>query len=106
MLDRLPLELVRYIYEFDPTYHDQYNKVIQQIRRYTSLSLYIQLMHNVPMQRWNRQVKAFLRHTNKKELRQFSRFYHIIVPRHTTKHKLFMRIYKQYDNRFCYDTWS
>ena len=102
MLDRLPLELVRYIYEFDPTYHDQYNKVIQQIRRYTSLSLYIQLMHNVPMQRWSLSVRTFLMHTNKTELKEFSKFYFIVVPRHITKQKMFMRIYKQYDNRFCF----
>jgi hypothetical protein len=89
----LPPELWLYIYSFDPTYHDEYNKVMEQLRRYTSLSIYIQLMDHVPMNRWSRTVKAFLRNTRKKELREFTRFYRIIIPRHTTKHKMFTRLH-------------
>lgn len=93
MFDRLPPDVVSRIYEYDPTYHEHHNKVMDQIRRFNSLIIVFRLLDAYPDGRLSHRLKAVARATKKHELKSLCIFLRISVPRKVTKYRLSLRLF-------------
>lgn len=98
----LPRELQLEIYEWDPTYRYQFDLVMHQLSRYFRLYIEFAVLQFYPDNRLSRSMKMMARRSTKKELRSFSTFMKVRIPKKTTKYRLTHRLFCSITGRNYY----
>lgn len=98
------------IYQYDPTYRDEYSKVMDQIRRFNGLIATFRILDTYPDGRLSQRLKAVARSTKKHELKGLCIFLRLSIPRKVTRFRLSLRLFSHMlgvsfsfiDRRGCY----
>lgn len=102
MFYSLPRELQQKIYEWDPTYRYKFDLVMHQLRRYFRLYVEFAVLQFYPDNRLSRIMKMMALRSSKKELRSFSTFMKVRIPKKTTKYRLTHRLFCSITGRNYY----